>query len=95
MAWGDSERYSRPPANPMHFLRGMPPVTPDPKMHMSIAQGANGLASHASVMNSWHEAEQRHRDFSDLKLASPMFMPGIIKESPRPNHAHGIFHGTS
>jgi len=47
-------------------------------------------------LNSWFEAEQRHKDFSDLKhhdLASPMFMPGVIKESPRmPAHlTHSMF----
>ena len=36
---------------------------------------------------NWFEAEKQRRDFRNLKshdLASPMFIPGIIKESPRP-----------
>jgi len=79
----------------MQLIRGMPPVTPDPKMHMKMSLSGNGIGS-TSVLNSWFEAEQRHKDFSDLKaheLASPMFMPGIIKESPRmpPHLTHSIF----
>jgi hypothetical protein len=48
-------------------------------------------------MNTWLEAESRAKDFRDLKahdLASPMFMPGIIKESPRvvPHYYHSLLY---
>ena len=66
-------------------MRGVAPMTPDPKMHINSL--ANQVGGPHSMYNTWFEAEARHKDFRDLKhhdLASPMFMPGIIKESPRP-----------
>jgi hypothetical protein len=65
-------------------MRGVAPVTPDPKMHINSI--ANSFGGNNSIY-TWFEAEARAKDFrGDLKahdLASPMFMPGIIKESPR------------
>lgn len=54
----------------------------------------------SNMVSNWFEAERRAKDFRNLKahdLASPMFMPGIIKESPRPqNHfALPLFHTPS
>jgi len=66
-------------------MRGVAPVTPDPKMHINSL--TNQIGGNNSMFNTWLEAESRAKDFRDLKtndLASPMFMPGIIKESPRP-----------
>jgi len=55
----------------------MPPVTPDHKMHMSFSHGSGG-PGYKSRLHNWYE----HCGLKDL-LNSPMYMPGIIKESPR------------
>jgi hypothetical protein len=63
-------------------MRGAAPITPDPKKHMKASAG------HQSIFHSWFEAEARAKDFKHNDIASPMFMPGIIKESPRPAMHH-------
>lgn len=55
----------------------MPPVTPDHKMHVNFAFGSRGQGLKTG-MHNWYE----HGGLKDL-LNSPMYMPGIIKESPR------------
>lgn len=37
MAWGESESFQRANSNQLNLIRGMPPVTPDPKMHMNMS----------------------------------------------------------
>lgn len=63
----------------------MPPVTPDHKMHMSFSHGSGGGAGLKSSLYNWYD----HGALKDL-LNSPMYMPGIIKESPRHPPALGI-----
>lgn len=62
----------------------MPPVTPDHKMHMSFSHGSGGVGLKSGLHN-WYE----HGLVKDL-LNSPMYMPGIIKESPRHATALGL-----
>jgi hypothetical protein len=72
--------------NLLPHMRGIAPVSPDPKMHFNQLQNGNG--GNGIVNGSWFESEKLRRDFRNLKshdLASPMFIPGIIKESPRPS----------
>ena len=73
-------------------MRGVAPVTPDPKMHIDAIN-----SGHVGGLTSWLESDSQTKDFRDLKnldLASPMFMPGIIKESPRPP-PHQMTHNAS
>jgi hypothetical protein len=81
LAWGED----RGAAN-QNLLRpgNMPPVTPENKMHMSFSHGSGGQG-YKSRLNNWYE----HGGLKDL-LNSPMYMPGIIKESPRHPTAMGI-----
>jgi len=71
--------------NQLPHMRGIAPVSPDPKMHFSQLhnqQGANGMLG-----GNWFENEKHRLNFRNLKmqdLASPMYLPNIIKESPRP-----------
>ena len=69
LAWGEDRG---------NLLRtgNMPPVTPDHKMHMSFSHGSGG-PGYKSRLHNWYE----HGGLKDL-LNSPMYMPGIIKESP-------------
>jgi hypothetical protein len=46
-------------------------------MHMSFSHGSGG-PGYKSRLHNWYE----HGGLKDL-LNSPMYMPGIIKESPR------------
>lgn len=62
----------------------MAPVTPDHKMHLSFAHGSGGKGMKSGLHN-WYD----HGGLKDL-LNSPMYMPGIIKESPRHPTALGI-----
>lgn len=71
-------------------MKGVAPVTPDPKMHMnSLSQQLGGTQSY-----TWFESNLLAKDFPDLKadMASPMFMPNIIKESPRVPLHHQVPH---
>lgn len=81
LAWGDD----RGTVN-QNLLRtgNMPPVTPDNKMHMGFSHGSGGQG-YKSRLHNWYE----HGGLKDL-LNSPMYMPGIIKESPRHHHPMGI-----
>ena len=69
-------------------------VTPDPKMHMSSGSRRDRLAAGHGGGDNWyerfHETTLGKAQFRDLKndLNSPMCMPGIIKESPRPSYLH-------
>lgn len=60
------------------------PVTPDHKTHMNYSQGS-GADGCKSRLHNWYE----HGGLRDL-LNSPMYMPGIIKESPRYPTVMGI-----
>jgi hypothetical protein len=72
LAWGDERGIQS-----QNLLRGgnMAPVTPDHHKSMSFMFGS-GL--HQSRLHNWFD----HGGLKDL-LNSPMYMPGIIKESPR------------
>lgn len=78
LAWGDDKG-----AQNQNLLRtGLAPVTPDHKLHYSHGLGGPG---NQSRLHNWYE----HGGLKDL-LNSPMYMPGIIKESPRHPTAMGI-----
>ena len=69
-------------------------VTPDPKMHMSSSGRRDRLAA-GPGSEHWYErfhetvlGKAQYRDIKAHDLNSPMCMPGIIKESPRPSYLH-------
>jgi len=64
----------------MPHIRGIAPVSPDPKSHFN--QMHNNNDGH-----NWFENQKNRLNFRNLKnydLVSPMYLPKELKESPRP-----------
>ena len=62
----------------------MAPVTPDHKMDLRFSHGSDSQG-YKNRLHNWYE----HGGLKDL-LNSPMYMPGIIKESPRNPNPIGL-----
>jgi len=92
MAWGAdfNDGFFRNQSNPMYQMKGIAPVTPETKQHFG---GVGGLPSHGGRQGrgpvvGWPEYHKDYRDIKHHDLNSPMFLGGIIKESP---HANSLF----